>query len=315
MIARPDRLRSIATRYAAQGSHKRRWRRSGPRRSTPPRAVSSCDRISSHGRAPRVAVRDQARARLEDQRLDLGRRAPDHLWRSPGGSRSPSSARTSAPRWSSGSPARSPTQLAQVRAPLHLVGEPVEARLDVLERRAARRAARRARVRQRLRAIAKSHGPHAVRARARRAQRPVRAHERLLQRVLAVLAVAQHVAAEREQRRVMAVVDRLEGGRVALGDQRGEALVAHPPESGAGLHHGRRERAPRQRGRPDCIAAPWRTGCPTKDCRRARLFPADQCTRLPAQIIATNTAAAMRAITTAMTSWRSSTRRMIARHP
>jgi hypothetical protein len=59
----------------------------------------------------------------------------------------------------------------------------------------------------------------------------VRAQERLLERVLAVLAVADHVPAEREQRRVMAVVERLERGLVTRADERGETLVVEAPES------------------------------------------------------------------------------------
>jgi hypothetical protein len=53
----------------------------------------------------------------------------------------------------------------------------------------------------------------------------VRTQERLLERVLAVLPVADHVAAEREQRGVMAVVQDLERGNVTAPHERREALI------------------------------------------------------------------------------------------
>ena len=142
--------------------------------------------------------------------------------------KSPSSASTSAPRWSSGSCAEIGDELAQVGASLDVVRQPVEARLDVIDGRAASRRAA-SMVRQRLRAIANSHG-RSLSARGRD-ERAVRAHERLLQRVLAVLAVAEHVAAEREQRGVVTVVERLERGRVAVAGARGERLVAQAPDA------------------------------------------------------------------------------------
>src|SRR5215207_8973317 len=58
----------------------------------------------------------------------------------------------------------------------------------------------------------------------------MRAQEGLLQRVLGVLAVAEHVPAERQQRRVMAVVEHLERSGVTPADERGEALVVEPAE-------------------------------------------------------------------------------------
>ena len=67
----------------------------------------------------------------------------------------------------------------------------------------------------------------------------MRANERLLQCVLAVLAVAEHVAAEREQRGVVTVVERLERGRVAVADARGELLVVQAPRRGGSSCFGR----------------------------------------------------------------------------
>ena len=58
----------------------------------------------------------------------------------------------------------------------------------------------------------------------------MRAQERLLQRVLAVLAVAGQMAAEREQRRVMTVVQRLERSGVAAADERGKTLIVQAGE-------------------------------------------------------------------------------------
>ena len=52
--------------------------------------------------------------------------------------------------------------------------------------------------------------------------------EGLLQRVLAVLEAAEHVAAEGEQRRVMALVEHLERSLVALAHKGGEPCVVEP---------------------------------------------------------------------------------------
>ena len=56
----------------------------------------------------------------------------------------------------------------------------------------------------------------------------MRAQERLLQRVLAVLAAAEHVATEREQRRAMAGVEDLERGGVAATGEGRELHVVEP---------------------------------------------------------------------------------------
>ena len=142
--------------------------------------------------------------------------------------RSPSSCRTSAPRWSSGRPREVGHELAQVGAAADVVGQAVERDLDVVGRHRGRAAGRE----QREAAVAGDREqPRADRVRHPAVeQRPVRAQERLLERVLAVLAVADHVPAEREQRRVVAVVERLEGGDVAARHERGEALVGETAE-------------------------------------------------------------------------------------
>jgi glycine cleavage system transcriptional repressor len=54
--------------------------------------------------------------------------------------------------------------------------------------------------------------------------------ERLLERILAVLAVADHVAAEGQQRRVITVVKRLEGSDVARADAGRKTLVVEAAE-------------------------------------------------------------------------------------
>ena len=99
-------------------------------------------------------------------------------------------------------------QLAQVGAAADVVGQAVERGLDLVDRHGGVAA----RGEQRAAAVAgdrEQPRPHRV-GHTARLQRAVRAHEGLLERVLAVLAVADHVAAEGEQRRVVAVVERLE---------------------------------------------------------------------------------------------------------
>ena len=60
----------------------------------------------------------------------------------------------------------------------------------------------------------------------------MRLDEHLLEHVLGVLGRAQHVAAEGEQARVVAVEEDLEGVIVAVADQRDEPLVALQLEQG-----------------------------------------------------------------------------------
>ena len=129
-----------------------------------------------------------------------------------------------------GQPRQVAQQLAQLGAALDVRGQPVERRLEILGR-------------ERGLAPGREHGEAAVArdrveprahpvGRAPAGQRAVGADERLLQRVLAVLAVAEHVAAEGEQRRRVPVVQRLEGVRVPRADQPGQPLVVHPAVGG-----------------------------------------------------------------------------------
>ena len=120
-------------------------------------------------------------------------------------------------------------QLAQVGAAHDVVGQAVEGGLEIVDgdggvapRRQQRAAA--------VTGDREQPWPHGV-GHAAGAERAVRAQEGLLKGVLAVLAVADHVAAEGEQRRVVAVVERLEGARVAARHERRQALVVKSTES------------------------------------------------------------------------------------
>ena len=62
------------------------------------------------------------------------------------------------------------------------------------------------------------------------ADRVERSREDLLQHVLGVLLRAEHVPAEREQPRLIALHERLEGAVVAAPDQSDELLVALQPQ-------------------------------------------------------------------------------------
>ena len=75
-----------------------------------------------------------------------------------------------------------------------------------------------------MRAIRYSHGPHVDLALVGQ-HRVERGGEDLLQHVLGVLARGQHVAAERQQPRLVARHQRLEGVVVPAPDQRDEPLV------------------------------------------------------------------------------------------
>jgi hypothetical protein len=72
----------------------------------------------------------------------------------------------------------------------------------------------------------------------------VRLDEDLLEHVLGVLGRAQHVAAEREEARVVAIEEDLEGVLVAGADHRDEARVSlkfeqgRPPAKNAGARAG-----------------------------------------------------------------------------
>ena len=73
-----------------------------------------------------------------------------------------------------------------------------------------------------------------------------RGGEDLLQHVLGVLLGAEHVAAEREQPRLVAADERLEGAVVAAPDERDEPLVRLETEQ---------RRAPVEPGQPACLRA------------------------------------------------------------
>ncbi len=73
------------------------------------------------------------------------------------------------------------------------------------------------------------------------ADRAERRGEDLLQHVLGVLLRAEHVAAEREQPRLVALNERLEGAVMAAANQSDESLVTLKPQ---------KRRAARKSGKP-----------------------------------------------------------------
>ena len=201
-----SRLRRASQQFALRRVTARPVRTHGPalaqvspQRAAPQGAAaraSSCPRISSHGGCARVALGDQRRARLEDERLDLpgriDRRAAISVWL-----RSPSSIGP-APRAGPRATRRDPPP---ARAGRRGAARPPPGRRS---RSRPRRSARRRRGGRRA-ACGSGCGRSrtATAAPVRQpavAQRAMGAQERLLERVLAVLAVAEHVAAEREQR-------------------------------------------------------------------------------------------------------------------
>jgi hypothetical protein len=133
---------------------------------------------------------------------------------------------------------------AQLGPPVHVLREAVPARLGLLAGGggvAARREDREAAVA----GDGEQPRPHSIGRRAP-LERLVGAQEGLLQRVLAVLAVAEQVAAEGEERRAVADVERLEGGDVAGVRPERERLVVEPGEpAGAAAGRGGCAHAPR----------------------------------------------------------------------
>jgi len=111
---------------------------------------------------------------------------------------------------------------AQVLAPLHLGGEVLRGRLVHLAQRPLPTGAEHGEA-----AVAGDRvKPRAQLNRLRRAdQVPVRGHERVLDGVLRLLRGAEHVAAEREDAAVVAIVDDLEGRLGARADVVDKALV------------------------------------------------------------------------------------------
>jgi hypothetical protein len=171
---------------------------------------------------------DERGPRLEDERLDLLRCAPDHR-RDLGMAQIPELEQDKGAALVLGQAGEVGDELAQVGAPADVVGEAVAARLDRVQRQVAvaarreHRAAAVARDREQPRPDGLGRSPVA--------QRAVSADERLLERVLAVLAAGERMAAEGEQRGVMPVVERCEGRLVSGAHEGREALVIEPAES------------------------------------------------------------------------------------
>jgi hypothetical protein len=147
-------------------------------------------------RLARVALGDERGPRLEHERLDLVRRAADHR-------RDLGMAQIAEFEQDEGSAlvlrqaCEVGRELAQLRAPPDVLGEAVEAQFDRVRREfavAARREHRAAAVaRYRVQPRADAVGRPPV------TQCTVGAQECLLQRILAVVAAAEHVAADGEQ--------------------------------------------------------------------------------------------------------------------
>ncbi len=102
------RCSATSSRNARQPGHSRRWRCSVVRRSAPPRRFASCSRISSHGvsRAVRLAISEVRAWNTSAFTFCRGTSSTVAIssWET-----APSSASTSAARWSSGRAATSPS--------------------------------------------------------------------------------------------------------------------------------------------------------------------------------------------------------------
>ena len=198
-------------------------------RPAPERAAASGGELLADRRARRlagVALRDQRRARLVDERLDLRRAHADHLGdllvREVG-----QLCQHERRALIMGQALDVRDQRPQIGPRLHLLAQPLRRqarRVDVgLEPASAE---------QREAAVARDRvqpRPE-VRRRPALAQRPVGAQEGLLQRVLGLLASAHHVAAEAQQGAVVAVVEDLERPLVARRCHVREPAVGEPPE-------------------------------------------------------------------------------------
>ena len=242
------------------------WLRSMLRRGTRPVRVASCSRISTQGASRAARARSSASRAWKTSALTFSRRTPSTAAICSCDS-SPSSKRTSAARWSSGRRCSSSTRSRRsarcwICAAMPWNGaSPTACPSTETCARCARRAER-----QRLRAIVYSHGRSSIVARAA-AQRPVGGGEGLLQGVLRLLATAQHVAAEREQAAVVAVVDDLEGVVVAGAHASDESIVAdtqQPPPARRLVETGR---GPRWRPSAQVCA----TGAPK--CKSSKSAP------------------------------------------
>ena len=178
--------------------------------------------------AARVALGDQRRARLKDERLDLAGGTSDRRC----DLRMAQIAQLEEHERLAlvvGQPPEVGHELPQLSTPPDVGGEPIDAELELVDRHRRLTAGRK----HRAAAVARDREqprPHSVR-RPPRTQRAVSAHEGLLQCVLAVLTVAEHAAADRQQRGVMALVEDLERGLVARAHQRRKALVVELDKS------------------------------------------------------------------------------------
>ena len=191
-------------------------------RSPPQHAAARHGELLADGLArqrARVALGDQRRPRLEDERLDLRRRAPEHA-RDLRLARPAQLEQDERLALLVGQAREVAHQLPQVGAARDVLGEAVEAGLVVLGRGGGL-APRRQRRQAAVAGDREQPRPHRVRRRLV-AQRAVRPQEGLLEHVLGVVEAAEHVAAEGQQRRVVAFVDRLERTLVALAHERGE---------------------------------------------------------------------------------------------
>ena len=114
---------------------------------------------------------------------------------------------------------------------------------------------------ERLRAIRYSHG-RALIGRSSREHRVERGGEDLLEHVLGVLLRAEHVAAEGEQARLIALDQRLERAVVAAARERDQALVTLKPEE---------RRAPRKGGQRGVTVGERKLPCGGRGSGRAPL--------------------------------------------
>ena len=225
-------LRCVATSVlkARQLSHVRRCRRNDPRRKAAPVAVASSTRMSSQGvaRASRLAASD---VRAEHERLHLLPWTVEH-------GRDPRVVE----RTELGEQERRPLvlrqagevgeQLAQILAPPPTVAaRPVGRGLRQLDRDVRTSCAQ-----QRQAAVAGDREqPRTQVDRLLAAHQTAKGRqERVLDGVLGLLARAEHVAAEAEDRGVVAVVERLERAFVAAADERDEPLVARESQEAGG---------------------------------------------------------------------------------
>ena len=214
------------SRNSRQPGHSRRWRRSVVRRSAPPRRFASCSRTSAHGvsRAARLAI-SELRA-WNTSAFTFSRGQPS-TWPISSCDTSPSSASTSAARWSCGSPARSPSsarrscrrstwcERCSVDGSAGRIRHPLAPRAQQAEAAVARD-----RVQPRPPVDLLRGAGDVVEG----------GQERLLDGVLGLLGGAEHVAAEGQHAAMVARVKDLEGRLGAAPQQVDQSLVRRQPE-------------------------------------------------------------------------------------